>query len=248
MESICAKKFGDGLSGMERRAPKVPPDRHRRLAAGRPASFGACFGTRRGLVRSARALAAAALLALSGALAPPAQAQTQTCTPDTAAGDLWCGVVTVAAFTAFGTDYVGYFDGMGGDGMLSDTDFVLTDTHTISGALVNSTGDLSFVLGGVPTGTDVTVLQTSTLHVGSDTFAVSAAIHFAHRWLRVDRHRSELVCGGHRDAAPAGAGDQQRPGILRRNDGDALGAGEQRGRAPTSATPVTATDADATTR
>ena len=34
--------------------------------------------------------------------------------------------------------------------------------------------------------------------------------------------------GDHRHAAPAGAGDQQRPGILR-GDGDALGAGEQRG-------------------
>ena len=44
-------------------------------AAGRPAGLGRLAGTRRGLVGSARALAAAALLALVGALALPATAQ-----------------------------------------------------------------------------------------------------------------------------------------------------------------------------
>ena len=86
--------------------PPSPPDRrpprrgggsspctYAASAAGRPAGPARLCGARRGLARSARALAAAALLALSGALAVPAQAQ--TCTLDTAAGDLWCGVVTV---------------------------------------------------------------------------------------------------------------------------------------------------------
>ena len=73
----------------EQRRPPSPPDRRppRRgggsspstypaSAAGRAAGPARLFGARRGLVRSARALAAAALLALSGALALPAQAQT----------------------------------------------------------------------------------------------------------------------------------------------------------------------------
>ena len=49
-------------------------------AAGRPAGPARLCGARRGLVRSARALAAAALLVLSGALALPAPAQAQTVT------------------------------------------------------------------------------------------------------------------------------------------------------------------------
>ena len=73
----------------EQAGPPSPPDRRppRRgggsspspygyaSAAGRPAGPARPCGARRGLVRSARALAAAALLALSGALALPATAQ-----------------------------------------------------------------------------------------------------------------------------------------------------------------------------
>ena len=62
-------------------------------AAARPAGFARLAGARRSLIGSARALAAAALLALSGGLALPATAEAQTCTLNT--GDLWCGVVTV---------------------------------------------------------------------------------------------------------------------------------------------------------
>ena len=69
--------------------PPSPPDRRpsRRgghpspstaSAAGRPAGLARLAGARRGLVRSVRALAAAALLALCGALALPATAQAQT--------------------------------------------------------------------------------------------------------------------------------------------------------------------------
>ncbi len=47
-------------------------------AAARPAGFARLAGARRGLFRSARALAAAALLALTGALALPATAEAQT--------------------------------------------------------------------------------------------------------------------------------------------------------------------------
>ena len=69
----------------ERSAPPAPPDRRppRRgggsspsaSAAGRAAGVSRPVGARRGLVRSVRALAAAALLALAGALALPATAQ-----------------------------------------------------------------------------------------------------------------------------------------------------------------------------
>ena len=75
----------------EQAGPPSPPDRQppRRggrsspciyavSAAGRPAGFARLGGARRGLVRSARALAAAALLALFGGLALPATAQAQT--------------------------------------------------------------------------------------------------------------------------------------------------------------------------
>ena len=99
MESICAKwweavcliKAPSAMTApraREQRRPPSPPDRQppRRgggsspctsaaSAAGRPAGPARLFGARRGLLRSARTLAAAALLALTGALALPAQAQ-----------------------------------------------------------------------------------------------------------------------------------------------------------------------------
>ena len=73
----------------EQRRPPSPPDRrpHRRggrpsykteSAAGRPAGLPRLAGARRGLVRSARVLAAVAWLSLLGALALPAPAQAQT--------------------------------------------------------------------------------------------------------------------------------------------------------------------------
>ena len=69
--------------------PPAPPDRRpsprgghpssqTASAATRPAGLGRLAGTRRGLVHSVRTLAAAALLALVGALALPAAAQAQT--------------------------------------------------------------------------------------------------------------------------------------------------------------------------
>ena len=73
----------------EQAGPPSPPDRlpprrgggpsastYAVTAAGRPGGPARLAGARRGLVRSARMLAAAGLLALSGALALPAQAQT----------------------------------------------------------------------------------------------------------------------------------------------------------------------------
>ena len=78
----------------EQADPPSPPDRlpprrgggsspypYAASAAGRPAEFARPRVARRGLVRAARALAAAALLALSGALALPAAAQTVPSAP-----------------------------------------------------------------------------------------------------------------------------------------------------------------------
>ena len=79
----------------EQRRPPAPSDRrpprrgggsspsiYAESAAVLPAGPGRLRDARSGLVRSARALAAAALLALSGALAPPAAAQDQVLVSD----------------------------------------------------------------------------------------------------------------------------------------------------------------------
>ena len=140
----------------EQSDPPSPPDRRpsRRgghpspyiyavSAAGRPAGFARVCVARRGLVRSARALAAAVLLVLSGALAVPAQAQT-TCTTNT--GDLWCGVVTVASVTGFVPG-----DGFSGsEGNLSETGFTYgTNSYTITRVFIaeggSTTGNFSSV-------------------------------------------------------------------------------------------------------
>ena len=77
----------------------APPDLLAPRRGGRPSSrTESAAGRRRGLVRSARSFAAAALLALSGALALPATAEAQNCMLNT--GDVWCGVVTVGTATS----------------------------------------------------------------------------------------------------------------------------------------------------
>ena len=171
------------LSAREHGCPPSPPDRRspRRgggsspyieSAGGRPAVFARPADARRGVLRSARALAAAALLALSGALALPAQAQ-MTCTLNT--GDLWCGVVTVGAIS---TEVDG-FKAMVGD--LSDKTFsVGTGNYTIDQVTVdNSTatnpGSLLFSLTGALTDVDKAKLV---LHIGSDMFAFKNAQYF----------------------------------------------------------------------
>ncbi len=94
LEAVCATpiKSAGAMTApraREQNRPPSPPDRlpPRRggrpssrtcSAAGRPAGFARLAGARRGLVGSARALAAAALLALTGALALPATAEAQT--------------------------------------------------------------------------------------------------------------------------------------------------------------------------
>ena len=123
----------------EQRRPPSPPDRrpprrgggssHYAYAAsadGRPAGLARLRGVRRGLVGSARALAAAALLALSAALALPAQAQAPcTVTP----GDLWCGVMTIGtAAGGPGTTSYGYVP-LSDKGSLSPNSFTHEGTQ-----------------------------------------------------------------------------------------------------------------------
>ena len=117
----------------EQADPPSPPDRrpprrgggsspytYAASAAGRPAGLARLHGARRGLVRSARALAAAALLALSGALALPAQAQmTCTVTP----GDLWCGVLTIGTASIPGVSAFYGYDATLSIGSLSQSTF-----------------------------------------------------------------------------------------------------------------------------
>ena len=98
-----------------------------------------------------------------------------TCTLNS--GDVWCGVVTVGMFTLDGTSYLGYLDGTGGGGMLSDNDFDFTDTeldsksHTITGVLLAS-GTLSLIFEDSQDEDDKPVLDTWDLQVGTDTFAL----------------------------------------------------------------------------
>ena len=126
----------------EPRRPPSPPDRLPPRRGGGSSSYTYAVSApgpagaparqpfaRHGLVRAARALAAAALLALSGALALPAQAQT-TCT--VTPGDLWCGTLTIGSSTGPGGASHGYI-GAANVGSLSPNTF----THEGSTITVN---------------------------------------------------------------------------------------------------------------
>ena len=106
----------------------------------------------------------------SDAVSTNAETVTPTCTLNT--GDLWCGVVTVGAITA---TQDGFFQMTGG---LSDTTFsVGTHSYTIDAvsvddSTVSSAGFLVFSLTSALTAAERDKLV---LHVGSNTFAFSAA-------------------------------------------------------------------------
>ena len=112
MTAPRAREQSDPPSPPDRRPPRrgggsSPSPCTYASAAGRAAGPARLCGARRGLVRSARALAAAALLALSGALALPATAQadvlvsnigqTSDATATVGFGDLIGQVFTVAS-------------------------------------------------------------------------------------------------------------------------------------------------------
>ena len=172
-------------------------------------------------------LAAAALLALSGALAVPAQAQT-TCTTNT--GDLWCGVVTVASVTGFVPG-----DGFSGsEGNLSETGFTYgTNSYTITRVFIAEggvyDGELFFSLTSALTAADQAKLV---LHVdgSSAEFAFSDAVDnvVSGTYIWLDAGLSWSVGDNVTLRLRGHPGDQQRPGVLP-DDGDARGGGEQRG-------------------
>ena len=98
-----------------------------------------------------------------------------TCTLYT--GEFWCGVVTVGTSMVGTASYLGYLDGTGGGGMLSDTEFEFTNnlmdsaSHTITAVLLAS-GTLSLVFEDSQDINETPVLDTWVLQVGTDTFAL----------------------------------------------------------------------------
>ena len=185
MTAPRAREQADPPAPPERRPPRrgggSSPSIYAAPAAGRAAGPARLSGARHGLVRSARALAAAALLALSGTLALPATAEAQT--------EVWSATLTVGAGASVGDVPHGYA-GAGADfsnnqgtfGALSDTDFALdngagtTTTYTIEslrwGTGSGSDGNLRFELDALPAETTSDLWR---LHIGSDRFAFASA-------------------------------------------------------------------------
>ena len=94
MTAPRAREQADPPSPPDRRPPRRggSPSSKTYSAAARPAGFARLGGARRGLVRSARALAAAACLSLAGALAFAAEVNAQDITPPTLEGGfVWSG-------------------------------------------------------------------------------------------------------------------------------------------------------------
>ena len=100
-----------------------------------------------------------------------------TCTPDTAAGDIWCGVVTVGTFETSGSATAYGFSSSVGN--LSDKEFSVgtndytIDSITVGAAGTSNAGALAFSLTSDLTAADKAKLV---LHVGSAEFAFSDAV------------------------------------------------------------------------
>ena len=176
----------------EQHHPASPPDRLPPCRGGRPSSKTesaagqpADLARPRVARRSRPALAAAALLALSGALALPATAQAQTCTLNT--GDLWCGVVTVGTVMTHGVDPSVLSHGYNfapEAGMLSDQTF---ESYTIKGLLVGAaSGNAGVLYLGLTSALNAADRATLVVYVGGDSFALSAAeedpVHYNYSW------------------------------------------------------------------
>ena len=140
-------------------------------AAGRPAGPARLFGARRGLVRSARALAAAALLALSGALALPATAQAVVLVSNfgrpVAPLNATVGTYQYAKCFSTGTNTGGY----NLTSLELDVKVVPASTANLTVAIYSSTTDS---LNNKVPDAEVVALAIPTLSVGTNTFAAPA--------------------------------------------------------------------------
>ena len=155
----------------EQRRPPSPPDRlpsspytYAASAADRPAGFARLAGARRGLVRPARALAAAALLVLTGALALPATAQAQTATTlvsnvDKASNNYYVNALASQRFTT-GSNPSGY--------ILTGVDIVSATTTALTIELCET--DTS----GGPTSTCTELTPPSMFAMGTMSYTVAA--------------------------------------------------------------------------
>ena len=179
----------------EQRRPPSPPDRgpprrgggsspspYRYASAGRPADAPRLCGARRGLVRSAGALAAAVLLALSGALALPAQAQTtptlSIANAEEPEGDdlTFTWTLTPAAAAEVTATWTVSFE-TGDTAGLDDLDYVaLSDaTGTLTIAANETTGTLE-VSTGIDTDNEADETFTMTLSSVSTNATLGTAI------------------------------------------------------------------------
>ena len=169
----------------ERSDPPAPPDRrsprrgggsspptYASSAAGRPAGPARLRGARRGLVRSARALAASALLALSGALALPATAQADVL------------VSNIGETSGIGGALLGLFDHAQGFRTGANADgYVLTSIevkiHTPPPAGKRVTAEVWTASGGVPSARHTTLIRPASIVAGNNTFWAHAGTTLA---------------------------------------------------------------------
>ena len=148
MTAPRAREQSDPPSPPDRRPPRrggSSPCTYAASAAGRAAGPARPRLARRGLLRSARALAAAALLAMPLILPLPAHAQTE----------VWSATLNVKALSSSQLGCL--FSGANGcdtSTVLSDNDFTHDgNSYTIRQVQLGSTGDLSLEIGPTLTGT-----------------------------------------------------------------------------------------------
>ena len=112
-----------------------------------------------------------------------------TCTLNTGDGDIWCGVVTVGAYSPGGTDIgYGFVDAATDIGALSDKGFsVGTNSYTIDDVWVGRSTLAGVLNFGLTSDLDAADKAKLVLHVGSAEFAFSAATGpdsaQAYRWV-----------------------------------------------------------------
>ena len=176
MTAPRAREQSDPPSPPDRRPPRrggaSSPSPYAASAAGRPAGPARPRAARRGLVRSARALAAAALLALSGALALPVTAQADVL------------VSNVGETSGGGGARLGPFDhaqgfrtGANGAGYVLTSIEVKIHMPPPTGKRV--TAEVWTASGGVPSAVHATLIRPASIVAGNNTFWAHAGTTLA---------------------------------------------------------------------